>query len=278
MLHEKFCGQEENAHSIFFFHQLSVKNEILSITHSILWSCAICTYNRYHNLLSWTYLFHWNPVHGHHIHLHSFSSLSLRLFGKLGTRWRCGKRFFPLGRLVCGHQTCWIEVSGWKTESTPWCHHIRRIQTVGCRDLASLEGVVHGVWMKVEILWREAANFWKVVSNRQFKEGNNKGCKLIWIDLLWIFFWQRPFRTSQRSRSEHWRKLISYRSYLLIDQTRTQLQWLCAAVALHCRKVLLYNQPAIISLLQHIYQTRRSAWSENKIYYLLIKIHIWYNL
>lgn len=205
-------------------------------------------------------------------HLHLFS---LRLFGELGTRWRCGIYvFFSLGRLVCGHQTCWIEVSGWKTESTPWCHHIRGIKTVGWRDQSSLEGVVHGVWMKVKNPLKRSCQSEKVVSNRHFKEGNNKGlmwCKLIWIDLLWIvFFGSAQNRTSQRSRSEHWRKLISYRSYLLINQTRTQLQWLCAAVALHCRKVLLYSQPAIISLLQYIYQTRRSAWSESKIYYLLI--------
>ena len=192
-----------------------------------------------------------------------------------------GKRLKPPTRLVCGHQTCWIEVFGWKAESTTWFHYICWIEAIGWRNQSSLEGVVHGVWMKVwrkrSIIWREAANQRKLFpidfSKRQ--EQAWCWCKFIWIDLLQskktcFFFlaWQRPFRTSQRSRSEQWRKLISYRSYLLIDQTCKQLQWLWAAVALHCRKVFLYNQPAIISLLQNIYQTRRSAWSEEKIYYL----------
>lgn len=161
----------EFIHSIFFASTFFKRFCLLLIV-----SCEVVQYVHITDtikLLSWTYLFHWNPVHGHHIHLHSWNHLQIapvclgnsELVGDVGFCF-----FFVLeGRLVCGHQTCWIEVSGWKTESTPWCHHIPRIKTVGWRDQSSLEGVVHGVWMKVKNPLKRSWKSEKVVTNRQFE-------------------------------------------------------------------------------------------------------------
>lgn len=233
------------------------------------------------NLLSWTYLFHWNPVHGHNIHLHSFSSF----FAPFVWGTRNSLELWDL-RFFFSLEGWYVDIKRAELKFLDEKLNPPRDATTSAGSKPS-DAEISQAWRELymefgwkwKILWREAGNQRKLLLIDNLKEGNNKGlmwCKLIWLDLLWIFFFgSAQNRTSQRSRSEHWRKLSSYRSYLLIDQTRTQLQWLCAAVALHCRKVLLYSQPAIISLLQHIYQTRRSAWSENKI---LIKIHIWYNL
>lgn len=188
----------------FFFHQLSVKNEILSITHSILWSCAICTY-RYHKitLLNLPVPLEpcpWTPHSSSLIFIYK----SLRLFGE--TRhppWRCGK------------QTFFFLLEGWYVD-------IKRAELKFLdeklnppRDATTSpgskpsDGEISQAWRELymEFGWKfnplkRSCQSEKVVSNRQFKEGNNKGlmwCKLIWIDLLWIFFGSALFAPAKEA-------------------------------------------------------------------------------
>ena len=224
----------------------------------------------------------------HHIHLHSFSSFFAPfLWGTRNSLEMWDLRFF-------------FSLEGWYVD-------IKRAELKFLdeklnppRDATTSAGSkpsdaeISQAWRELymefgwkwKILWREAANQRKLLLIDNLKKATTKDwCDVNWSELtcFGLFFLAAPKIAPAKEAgvniSEHWRKLISYRSYLLMDQTCKQLQWLCAAVALHCRKVLLYSQPAIIYLLQYIYQTRRSAWSESKIYNLLIK-HIFdiYNI
>lgn len=149
------------------------------------------------NLLSWTYLFHWNPVHGHNIHLHSFSSF----FAPFVWGTRNSLELWDL-RFFFSLEGWYVDIKRAELKFLDEKLNPPRDATTSAGSKPS-DAEISQAWRELymefgwkwKILWREAGNQRKLLLIDNLKEGNNKGlmwCKLIWLDLLWIFFLAAP--------------------------------------------------------------------------------------